>query len=249
MNIYEETLALQSKNSQVASCKTYYSWLYSLMCFRMNLEGKYLEVGAGAGISRYFLPNFNILRTDILPWDKGEVLGGIDAQDLPYTDGEFAGVLGMDMIHHVSNPAKLLEEVIRVTKKSGDIVFVEPYVSIFSYPVYRFFHPERVTIPIGFDRNMSWVSESASDGDQGVAQRLFCTKSGRKFIQDFYGTSIILEVDYLSPFAFYLTGGLNKPFKISSRIVNLFMKIDSVLPRAFRKFTAARMIIRIRLAI
>jgi SAM-dependent methyltransferase len=247
METYEETLARQSANSQVGACKTYYSWLYSLMSLSMNPRENYLEVGAGAGISRYFLASFNVLRTDFLPWGEGEILGGIDAQNLPYSDGEFSGVLGMDMIHHVSKPAKLLDEVIRITKPGGQLIFIEPYVSILSYPVYKIFHPERVTVPFRFDQNKSWVSEAASDGDQGVAQRLFCTKSGRKYIQDSYGDALKVEVDYLSPFAFYLTGGLNRPLRLSSSFVTRFMQLDNLLPRTFRKFTASRMVVRIHL--
>lgn len=244
---YEEILALQSVNSQVGACKTYYSWLYSLMKLSMSPEGKYLEVGAGAGISRYFLDEYSVLRTDFLPWEQGEILGGIDAQNLPYADGEFSGVLGMDMIHHVSKPAKLLDEAIRVTKSGGELVFIEPYVSILSYPVYRFFHPERVTIPFSFDHNKSWVTESPSDGDQGVAQRLFCTRSGKNFIQTTYKDRLEVEVDYLSPFAFYLTGGLNRPLGLPSRVVAGVIKLDALLPRTLRKLIASRMIVRIHL--
>lgn len=247
MMTYEETLAKQSANSQIGACKIYYSWLYSLMSSRMDLEGNYLEVGAGAGISRYFLSNFNVLRTDFLPWQSGEVLGGVDAQNLDFLDGEFSGVLGMDMIHHVSKPAKLLDETLRVTKKGGELIFIEPYVSLLSYPVYKLFHPERVTVPLDFDQDKSWVSESAYDGDQGVAQRLFCTKSGRNYLRECYGSAIFIEVEYLSPIAFYLTGGLNRPLKMPPQIVKTLIQLDAALPRLIRKYTASRMIIRVKL--
>lgn len=247
MKTYEEILARQSENSQAGACKSYYSWLYSLMKVTMQPEEKYLEVGAGAGISRYFLTDFNVLRTDFLSWKQGEVLGEVDAQNLPFSNGEFSGVLGMDMIHHVSQPAKLLDEAVRVTKPGGQLIFIEPYVSILSYPVYRLFHPERATIPFRFDSKKSWVTESASDGDQSVAQRLFCTKSGKKHIQDSYGNTIKIEVDYLSPLAFYLTGGLNRPLGTPSSFIEKLIYLEANLPRTLRKLLASRMIVRVQL--
>ena len=245
MKDYRDSLSEQLKNSRIGACRIYYSWLYSQFSSRMRLTGRFLEIGAGAGISRVFLSEHNVIRTDYLPWENSEVLGGIDAQDLPFQNCEFDGVIGMDMIHHVTDPAKLLEEAERVTKPGGSMIFIEPYVSLVSYPIYKFFHPERVTLPFGFDSKKHWVSQVASDGDQSVAQRLFCTRSGRKYITGRFGEQLKVEVDFLSPTAFYLTGGLNNPTNMPAKIIELFIKLDERVPRALRRLTASRMLVRI----
>jgi len=138
-----------------------------------------------------------------------------------------------------------LEEAERVTKPGGRMIFIEPYVSIVSYPMYKFFHPERVTLPFGFNLDKRWVSHMASDGDQSVAQRLFCTRSGRKYIRDRFGKQLKVEVDFLSPTAFYLTGGLNNPIKMPIQIIKLFIKLDEMVPRPLRRLISSRMLVRI----
>ena len=249
MKQYEDELLRQFSNAQNPTCKTYYSWLYSLVATELDKSSSYLEIGAGAGISGLFLSDFDVLRTDFLPWQKGNVIGDVDAQSLPYEENSFAGVIGVDMIHHVEKPALLLKETMRVTKAGGVLVFIEPYVSIASYPVYKFFHPERVTIPNGFDPNRTWVSDSASDGDQSVGQRIFCTKSGKEYLFSHFEKKTSIEVDYLSPIAFYLTRGLNNPSTLPACIIKAFITVDSLIPRFIRKFTASRMIIVIRTSI
>jgi SAM-dependent methyltransferase len=215
----------------------------------LDKPSSYLEIGAGAGISGLFLGEFDVLRTDFLPWKEGKVIGAVDAQNLPYEESSFNGVIGVDMIHHVEKPALLLNESMRVTKPGGVLVFIEPYVSITSYPVYKIFHPERVTIPSGFDPNKTWVSDSASDGDQSVGQRIFCTKSGKEFLVSHFKKKVSIEVDYLSPIAFYLTRGLNNPSTVPAWLIKAFVKIDSTIPRCIRKLTASRMIVVIRTSI
>jgi SAM-dependent methyltransferase len=249
MKHYEDELVRQFSNVQTPTCKTYYSWLYSLITNELDKPSSYLEIGAGAGISRLFLGEFDVLRTDFLPWQEGNVIGAIDAQNLPYEEDSFDGVIGVDMIHHVEKPALLLNETIRVTKPGGVLVFIEPYVSIISYPVYKIFHPERVTVPNGFDPNKTWVSDSASDGDQSVSQRIFCTKSGKEFLVSKFEKKVSIEVDYLSPIAFYLTRGLNNPSTLPAWLIKAFVKVDSLIPRFIRKFTASRMIVVMRMSI
>jgi SAM-dependent methyltransferase len=246
MDKYEETLIRQSQNSQKPSCKTYYSWLYSQISRELKQEEKYLEIGAGAGISRFFLEDYAILRSDFMPWENGQVIGKVDAQDLPYSDNQFSGVFGVDMLHHVEKPAQLLIESLRVTNYGGILVFVEPYVSIISYFVYKIFHPERVTIPTGFNPTKTWVSSSPSDGDQSVAQRIFCSKSGKNFVKAQFGDAISVHIDYLSPTAFYLTRGLNNPSNLPAWLISAFIKIDQKTPRLIRKATSSRMIIVIQ---
>lgn len=240
---YQLVLEKQAENSQKPTPNIYYRWLYSLIGRELKPEKNYLEIGAGAGVSAFFLGEFKITRTDFMPWPERGVLGSVDAQKLPFEDNSFDGVIGMDMIHHVENPSRLISEALRVTAVGGKLVFVEPYVSLLSYPIYKFFHEEKATIPRSFNPDYKWVTDAPSDGDQSVAQRLFCSSTGKKYLRGTYGSSIVFKVDFLNPFSFYLTGGLNHPTSLNPAVIGKIVMLESALPRRARALLGSRMIL------
>jgi SAM-dependent methyltransferase len=49
-----------------------------------------------------------------------------------------------DVLHHVIDPLALFREARRTLRPGGRMVLMEPYVSLCSYPILRYFHPEDV---------------------------------------------------------------------------------------------------------
>jgi ubiquinone/menaquinone biosynthesis C-methylase UbiE len=97
---------------------------------------KILEIGCGTGIyTRFLVKDFNyVTATDLdkemcrqthakYPSAKVEVA---DATLLPFKNGSFDGVFGVSILHHISDCNKAFEEISRVLKKGGWIVFCEP---------------------------------------------------------------------------------------------------------------------------
>lgn len=98
-----------------------------------------LEVGCGDGIhAPRYARRFEYAGVDISPLlvertrdrvdrvaDRWTVMEA-DAMDLPWSDGEFGGVVGTAVLHHMDDPAGALEEWVRVVNAGGSVTLMEP---------------------------------------------------------------------------------------------------------------------------
>jgi SAM-dependent methyltransferase len=103
---------------------------YHWMNAYINEAEKGLEVGAGCGFSKYFLPKADYIMTDYddKPWlDKCNV----DALQIPYPDESFDYIISSNMIHHLPYPIRFFKEMSRVLKKDGRLIVQEIYGSYF----------------------------------------------------------------------------------------------------------------------
>jgi ubiquinone/menaquinone biosynthesis C-methylase UbiE len=71
-----------------------------------------------------------ILRCDIYEFSEYGVVGNCPMENLPFEDSSFDAVLAVDSVHHSKNPIQGLQEMIRVVRKRGKVVIVEPFVSL-----------------------------------------------------------------------------------------------------------------------
>ena len=243
---YFSKLEKQKSNSLLPAQRIYYADLYNRIQKSIFGTNEILEIGCGAGISKNFLQNLKINRTDYLNWDKhSEITGNIDAENLPYEDSTFDVIFGVDMIHHVNNPTKVLKEAIRVSKKGGKIVFVEPYVSPVSYLVYRIFHDENTTYRYKLSKRND--CKNPQDGDQGVAKSLFTSGKGITLLRHLDVSEDQLSIDLMHPFSFFATGGLSRPLKIHPFIIQMLLRIENYIPQQLMKVIASRIMITIEI--
>lgn len=239
---YRTTLLKQFSNAQIPGKRTYYEHLYGFISSKIHAGGKVLEIGSGAGISRLFLTGIEITRTDFLDWSDKNVRGNIDAQNLPFANDEFSSVFGVDMLHHVPEPIRVVSEAIRVVSKNGNVVFVEPYVSGFSYLFYKLFHPEDTTLRLKVIKDVPIKFDSESSGDQIIAQRMFLDHNNLASIRQACNKNFELEILYLSPFSFFATGGLNSRFGLSPAGIKALIRVESLLGTRVLKILSARAI-------
>jgi SAM-dependent methyltransferase len=149
--------------------------------------GRALEVGAGPG----FLAPYararaggagRLVSVDLLPapWNAASA----DAQSLPFVAGAFDAVLALDVLHHLSEPARFFEESVRVLKPSGRIAVVEPWVTPFSYPIYKWLHEE--TCRSGLDHWRPFAAgpdKQPFEGDGGIFTQLIRRTSDSQWRQ------------------------------------------------------------------
>lgn len=241
---YRIKLRQQAANSNLTTQRTYYKNLYANLYATIKFGKEILEIGAGAGISKNFLNELNVLRTDYLDWgNNSEISSRIDAEDLPYTDNSFDFVFGVDMIHHLNRPYKALSECIRVTKPGGKIVFIEPYVSILSFPIYKLFHEENTTFR--YDFKSHGLKSNPQEGDQGIGKAMFVNSENIRALLQEQKNITKINVKLIDPFSFFSTGGLTKPLKTSEKFIKFLLLIEKHIPAQIMKILAARMVITI----
>src|SRR5258708_5024140 len=125
-------------------------WYYETQIFdriirRMN-PGETLELGSGPGFFASYRPG--MVSSDITP--TGSHVVEADAHDLPFVDGRFSNVVGVDVLHHLARPGRALRECARVLQDGGRIILVEPWPSTFGWFFYRYIHHDdsrRVAAP------------------------------------------------------------------------------------------------------
>ena len=133
-----------------------------------------VEVGAGPGTLRAYAraarPDLRIVATDLeaLPWNDVAA----DAGRLPIRSGWAGAVLGLDVLHHLPDPAAFFAEAARVLAPGGRLALVEPWISPLSWPIYRFLHEEDCRLDVD-----PWhpfpPGKQGFDGDAAVPWRLF----------------------------------------------------------------------------
>lgn len=103
----------------------------------VRAEGRTLEVGTGLAPIR----GAGLVHTDI--YLSARIECAASAQQLPFRDGSFTGVLGVHMFHHLHDPVAFLREAVRVLAPGGVLVLFEPNFNRLSRLVFGRLHPER----------------------------------------------------------------------------------------------------------
>ena len=181
-----------------------------LLAFR-KANGISVEVGAGPGFFKQFAPD--ILSTDLIwcPW-----LDAIaDAQQLPFRSASVTNVFGLDMLHHLATPMTFLGEVSRILTPGGRLLLVEPWITPFSYFIFRFLHQERCDLsetPWFSNPSGEAPEKMAFDGNQAIPYLLF----GPSHRANTLGSLPEFKLLALEPFclfAYLLSGGF-KPMNL-----------------------------------
>jgi SAM-dependent methyltransferase len=152
----------------------YQVWFERLL---LELGGarRVLEVGAGPGLfsghARERRPDVHWVVSDILPAPWNDLVA--DGAHLPFRDATFDAVAAFDLVHHVSRPAAFFTEAARVLAPGGRVVAVEPWVTPFSFPVYRWLHEEGCRLTLDpWDPFGAGSGKDPFEGDAAVVWRL-----------------------------------------------------------------------------
>ena len=102
--------------------------------------GLSLEIGGDSGNFKEF--STDVITTDIqfAPWLDFVA----DALALPFADGSFENIVGVDDLHYIEYPSLFLTEAERVLKPGGRLIFLEPAITPVSWFFYKFLHQESV---------------------------------------------------------------------------------------------------------
>jgi SAM-dependent methyltransferase len=203
-----------------------------------------LEAGAGPGL---FAPHVRAARPDLrwialdliqAPWN--DVVA--DAQVLPFRDACFDAVVGVDFIHHLSTPLEFFREVARVLKPGGELRVVEPWVSLFSFPIYRFLHQEGATLDLRPAQPFQKGAEKEPfEGDAGVTRAIARRVDEATWRQ--VGFAARPQFVPVNGFAYLLSLGFKRGSLLPRFLEGPLFALDRILPA---RLTAMRIDMRAR---
>ncbi|MEO8359162.1 MAG: class I SAM-dependent methyltransferase [Vicinamibacteria bacterium] len=207
-------------------------------------NGLVLEAGAGPGLfaphARRSRPDLRWIALDLIeaPWN--DIVA--DAQVLPFRDGSFDAVIGLDFVHHLSTPLEFFRDVARVLKPGGELRVVEPWVSVFSFPIYRWLHQEGAQLGLDPARPFQkGDSKEPFEGDAGVTRAIASKVSDQTWRSLGYAGKPALAS--INGFAYLMSLGFKAPSLLPRSLAGPMIALDRLLPAAL---TAMRIEMRAR---
>lgn len=205
--------------------KNRFSWMNEFI----SIDDTGLEVGAGAGFSKYFINNQNYKICDIENHEHLD-LKMIDAQNTGLDSESFNFVIASNMLHHVAFPLKFLNEMHRILKPGGKLIIQEAYCSIIFQIITIIMKHE------GFDftKNVWSGNDEMADSDDAwagniaVPHLIFDDKN--KFYKEFHSKFKIKHEKIYECLIFLNSGGVSsKTFYLP--LNNFFLKIVDYLDK------------------
>jgi SAM-dependent methyltransferase len=203
-------------------------------------EGRILDIGGGTAHIKEFRPD--VVSTDILKFPGIDVVA--DAHRLPFRDEFFAGVVMLDVLHHLERPIEFLREASRVLKPSGRLAMIEPAMTILARKFYSHFHEEPVDMradpfaPVVIDPD-----RDPFDANQAIPTLLFATATARRLVEQTIPSLRVRNVDWQSLFAYPMSGGFQKWSLIPGNLVRPMLALERRLPDFMRKHLSFRMMV------
>ncbi len=210
-----------------------------LACCRK--DGVSVEVGAGPGFFAEMLPG--LISTDVVwsPWLSCVA----DARRLPFRSASVTNLVGLDVLHHVDEPMRFLADAERVLAAAGRLVLLEPWITPFSFFVWRYLHQERCDLevrPLEMRRSAPGSEKRAFDGNSALPYLLFGPGNVARSLASLPRLQLV-RVEPFCLFAYLLSLGFKRFSLLPERLYSAVARLErSTLP-LWRDVAALRALI------
>lgn len=172
--------------------------------------GALLDIGGGSAHFKSYRASVTSL--DILPFPGIDVVA--DAHDMPFEGESFSGIVMLDVLHHLQRPLVFLHEAARVLRSGGRLAMIEPGMSLVSEQFYKRFHQEPVIMDADpFSEYQPQSGDDPWDSNQAIPTLMFSRRAGIDQLRRLVPELKLVEVKWLSLFAYPLSGGF-KPWSL-----------------------------------
>jgi SAM-dependent methyltransferase len=199
--------------------------------------GPWIEIGSGPGFGAEFIPQLEL--TDIVkaPWHQRCV----SAEKLPFADGSVGALVMLDVLHHLSAPAKFFQEAVRVLHPGGRIIMCEPYISPVSSLVYRLFHEEPVDMKVKPLAEHGTQDKDPFESNQAIPT-LLCRPDGQRELGWLFPELKLTHFERLAGLSYPLTGGFSRSPFLPMSLWSLLLKLEDQFPAALYRLMGFRLL-------
>jgi SAM-dependent methyltransferase len=202
----------------------YTEW-YELIQKNINSQsGVNLELGSGSGNFKEYMSDCLSSDVDFCDW----VDICFDAHNIPFKDSSISNIIMIDVLHHLSSPVFFFEEAIRVLKKNGRIILIEPFPSILSLSIYKLVHPEPFDFKTDYFNSENTNNKHPWESNQAIAYLLFY-KHVKSFLIKFNNRIQIIKKKKFSFILYPASGGFEHKSYIPDFLIPVFRLIEKIL--------------------
>ena len=204
-----------------------------------RVEGPILDIGGGSAHVKDF--HDDVVTLDILPFPGIDVVA--DAHDMPFADASFAGIIMLDVLHHLERPVAFMREAARVLQPGARLAMIEPGITPLSWPFYNFLHQEPVILSQDpFAMTERCPDKDPFDSNQAIPTLMFGRKKAIERLTDAVGDLKVVETDWLSLVAYPLSGGFKRWCLVPPKVAAWAIAAENRVPFALRRLTAFRLL-------
>jgi len=182
-----------------------------------------LEVGSGAGFLADVVPG--LITSEILRVPGIDLV--LDAASLPFKPESLRAVTMTNVLHHMSHPRRVLEELARCVRPGGVVTMIEPWVSSWSRVIYSHLHHEPF-----FPDTSEW--ESASSGPLAGANSalpwILFHRDRERFEAELPEWRV-RSVEPMMPFRYLVCGGISRRALVPAWSFSLWRALERILAR------------------
>jgi SAM-dependent methyltransferase len=184
-------------------------------------RGTTLELGAGAGFLKDFLPD---LIASELFYSPGVdiVLNGLD---LPFAAGSVRGIVMIDVLHHLSQPRRFFTEATRCVRPGGIVAMIEPWVTPWSRLIYTRMHHEPF-IPEAAE--WEFPASGPLSGANGALPYILFARDRSRFEHEFPMWRIE-AIKPMMPFCYLVSGGVSMRSLMPGWSFKLWRRLENAL--------------------
>lgn len=203
-----------------------------------------VEIGAGAGLSKYFINHKSLITTEVSPYPWIDLC--IDALSLPFRVETIDVLICVNVIHHLATPIKFLSDAHRCLKSGGYLLLLEPNPSLLLLMALRIMQHEGWSFDCAIFDPTACANDPADpwSGNNAISRLLFGNK--RLFAKSLPGYEIVRDA-FSECLLFPLSGGVTaktKTVELPNSVLKVVDRVDSFLCRvAPAIFAMARSIV------
>ncbi len=199
---------------------------------------KMVEIGSGSSQLREAIPN--LICTDLINITWLDLT--CSAYALPFKDNSLDRIFLMFVCHHLGKIVEFLNEAYRCLKPNGEMVIIDPAITLFSRFYYKYCHVDKMDI-----HSKEWGFEGSgrlSDSNIALTWIIFLRDNGR--FNKLYPEFIIEREEYSTCLTFLLSGGLRIRQLLPTFLLKVLFSIENWIIRHVTRQLAVTMALTIR---
>lgn len=184
--------------------RIYRGWYEQIASRLATVPGPTVELGSGIARFKEVVPSAVATDVERTPWADRVM----NAEHIDYPDRSVANLVLIDVFHHLSRPARFLDEADRVLADGGRVVLLEPYCSSLSTFAYTHFHHEDIDLdasPFAEDAALDLSPMTANEARPTLA----FFRSAQE-LRDRWPRLRVIERERLAFLVYPLSGGFSR---------------------------------------